>query len=205
MNKLIAISIFSVSLLGCSNQWREMDVEFSSQEVLSMLGEVQTGSSFGGTQMSEVLAMKDEPGTAIYFAEASAANPNGPMGSVHSVISLTNFSFMGMPELIRNMIEETRIFFLDQLTGGGGHRAGLIIGIKKGGEGTFSYNAFVGTGSISDEELSITMQGGSGSIIVRSMDLDGDDLMGIIQLKVWDLSAGESYIGKFSTLAGFSD
>ncbi len=204
MNKLTMLIVFAASLMGCSNQWRDVDSQVTSADVQSMLSEVQTSASLGGGGVSDALAMKDDPSTAIYFAEAELGNGISPMGTVQSVISLKSFAFIGLNDLTRDQIQGTRIFFLDQRQADGSHRSGLIIGIKRMGEGTFNYYGLSGTGSVADQELTVSLQGSGGQIAVRSMDLDGSDLLGVIQLRVWDTSGGgEVYIGKFSTLVGF--
>lgn len=191
-----ALSVFITS--GCSNHWREGDAQISGEEMLQILGEVQTGSSLMGGNVSQVLQLKDDPATAIYFADAP-----GSLGPVASVLSLFNFEFLGQPDLAWDSITQARVFFLDR-PADGGRQTGLIIGIGVGG-GSLSYYGFSGTGSIENGEFVAQLSGGQKNITLRSYDIEGGDLSGTIQLQVYDVDAAgnERYIGKFSTLVGF--
>lgn len=193
------------AITACSNQWRDTDPGVSGEEVLSMLGEVASSSSLGGGTLSQALAMKDDPATAIYFAEAenSGGGTISPMGTVQSILSFYNFAFLGLNDLNRDQIAGARVFFLDQKTADGVHNCGLIVAIKRAGEATFSYYGFTGQGSVNEGEFDVTMNGDSGTaFLLSSFDVDGTDLMQSIQLKMWD-SVG-AYNGKFSILFGFS-
>lgn len=207
MKILISMALIAGGLMGCSNQWRETDPGVSPAQVQSMLSEVSSSAAAtGGGGISQAMAIKDDPATAIYFAEAenTGGDSISPMGTVQSIISLYNFSFLGLNDLTRDQIQGTRIFFLVQKLGDGSFNCGLIIGIKRaGGDGNFSYYGLSGVGSINDGEFAVKMTGDSGEAIqVTSFDVDEGDLLETIQLKVWD-SMG-NYNGKFSTLFGSS-
>lgn len=206
MKKLIAIAVFMAALTaGCSNQWRDTDPGVSGQEVLSMLGEVASSASLGGGALTQALTLKDDPATAIYFAEAenSGSGTISPMGTVQSILSFYNFAFLGLTDLNRDQISGARVFFLDQKAADGTHNCGLIVAVKRAGSGEFSYYGFTGQGAVNDGEFDVTMNGDSGNaFLLSSFDVDGTDLMQTIQLKMWDSNG--AYNGKFSTLFGFS-
>lgn len=206
--QILALSVMSALAMGCSNQWREGDAEVTAEQMLSYLGEVssaQTTSTSGG-DLAGALALKDQEGVRIYFAESSGIN--SPMGPVASVLSLGNFEFMGMPELTWNQIEQTRVFFLDVPTADGGHTSGLIVGIRKAGETALTYAGFTGSGAMNEEDFVVTLQAnGADKMVLRTFDVDGGDLTSVIQMLIWDIdpSGAEYYNGKFSTLIGFGD
>ncbi len=194
---LIFISI-AISLLGCSNQWRDADAEITAQEMLSMLDQAQTSAGASG-DLSQALALRQDPNSAIYFADAP-----GPLGSVASIASLTDWSFLGQAggDLWYGAIQEVRVFFIDAPQADGSRKAGLILAIMKKGESAFTYHGFTGASSMGDEEFeSVLSSGGQQRLILRSMDVAEGDLAPVIQLKAW--LPGDAYIGKFSTLVGF--
>lgn len=212
-------TLFSVSLmigvLGCSTHWREADV--SEQQLEAAINDISANaSSTGGGDTSQVLALKDDPSSIVYYAEAP-----GSMGSVANLIGITDFSFLGSGfDLWYGNITAARVIFVD-LPSTTGRQDGLILGLQSSalgsstqtvtnGDGTtstvagFTYFAFTGTGSINGGEFSAQMQGG-GTVIVRTTDVSDGDLDGVIQLRFYaaDQSGNEVYIGKISTLAGF--
>lgn len=205
MKKLMALGIMMAALnVGCSNQWRTTNPGVSSAEVLSMLNDVTSANAVSGGGVTQALALKDDPSTSIYFAEAenTGGNTISPMGTVQSILSFYNFGFLGLTDLNRNQISGARVFFLDQRQEGGGHNCGLIVAIKKPGEGSFTYYGFTGQGSVNDGEFWTDMTGDGGSFGLSSYDVDGSELLETIQLRMYD--ANGAYNGKFSTLFGFS-
>ena len=204
---ILILCISSWLSVGCSNQWRDADAGVSAEEMLAMLEEVQgtQGQSINGGSLSQALALKDDPATRIYFAESSGIK--SPLGPVASVLSLTNFEFLGAPDLWWGAIEEARIFFMDLPTESGRQNS-LIIGVRKFGETSLSYAGFTGIGSLSEEELVVTLlANGADKVVLRSFDVEEDDLANVIQLLVWDIDGAgmEYYNGKFSTLVGYGD
>jgi len=185
--------------VGCSNQWREADPQISADEMWSMLDEVESaqGASGSSGSISEALQYKSEASTAIYFADAP-----GPLGPVASILSFTDFSFLGISQITSfRQIQAARVFFLDTPTEAGRH-AGLVIGIQQGSD--VQYVGFSGSASFSGSTYTATLNGPSGSVVLRSLDVQSGDLKPVIQLKVYvDTGGGERYIGKISTLVGF--
>jgi hypothetical protein len=93
-------------------------------------------------------------------------------------------------------ITDARVFFFDASP-----NFGLVVGIKRAGA-DFSYYGFSGQGDF-DGDFQAVLTGASGQITVESEDVDGDVLNDVIQLHVYD-SQG-NYIGKFSTLVGYTN
>lgn len=208
MTVAVLFSTLCVMVSGCANQWREVDAEISQEDMEAMLGEVQAGQADPNSSgsLQEVLALKDDPNARIYFAYAdnSDLKNKAPMGPAGSIVSLNSFNFLGIADLTWRMLVEARVFFFD-VPSEGGRQAGLIIGIRRAGEEALKYSALKGTSSIADNELTAELTGASSTLYVRSYDVDGDELLNVIQLQAFEIdSAGtESYIGKFSTLYGF--
>lgn len=204
MKKLMALGILMAGLnVGCSNQWRTTNPGVSSAEVMSMLGEIASTNASQSGSVGAALALKDDPATSVYFAEAENAGPKNisPMGTVQSILSFYNFAFLGLSDLTRDQITGTRVFFLDKIIEGG-HETGLIVAIKRGSDGTFNYYGATGRGTVDSGEFWTEMQGDGGSFGLSSYDVDGSDLLETIQLRMYD--ANGAYNGKFSTLFGFS-
>jgi hypothetical protein len=65
---------------ACSNQYRETG-GVDSERMLAALGEISSSSSATG-DLQTVLAMKDQPGVRIYYAESSSIkSPMGPVST----------------------------------------------------------------------------------------------------------------------------
>jgi len=188
-----------VSVLGCSNQWRDADAEIDSDDMLSMLEEVSEaqGSSSGGGALSEALAFKDDESASIYFGDAPS-----PLGPVASIASIWDFQFLGADSSFSwREVSEARVFFFDRPSSGSSRDNGLVVGIKKQGEESFTYYGFTGTGTLGKDEFVAELDNGSGTqITLRSFDIEDGDLAPVIQLKIY---ASGTYIGKFATLVGF--
>jgi hypothetical protein len=183
---------------ACSNQWREADADITASEMLSMLNEVSAASA--GGDVANAKALSNDPNAAIYFADAPASG-----WTVASVASLIDWTFLGSSGngLWYGGIAEVRVFYIDVPSSP--RQTGLIIGIKKNGESAYTYHGFTGTGSMGSEDYeTVLSQNGQKRLVLRSMDVEDDDLAPVIQLKAFAFdSLGEYYIGKFSTLVGF--
>ncbi len=215
-NQILLVAMCGLMTSACANQWRDGDAGVSAEEVLSMLGEVSSAqaSSATGSDLTGALALKDQAGVRIYFAQSKnqkdAQQRNiDPMGPVASILSLTNFEFLGRPGvswagLTVEGIQEARVFFLDVPNADGTHSAGLIVGMRKAEEQALTYAGFTGSGSMGDSEFTVTFPG---KLVLRTNDVESGDLSGVIQMLVWDLdeNGNEYYNGKFSTLIGFGD
>lgn len=209
LKTLFSVSV-AVSVLGCSTHWREADV--SSAQLQAAIDDISTGAAnVGNGDASQVLALKDDPTSIVYYAEAP-----GSMGSVANLIGITDFSFLNSGlDIWYGNITAARVIFIDLPTASG-RQDGLILGLATTSQTTtaadgtaqmtpgFTYYSFIGSGSIDGGEFTAQMQGG-GTVIVRTVDVSGGDLDGVIQLRFYaaDQSGNEVYIGKISTLAGF--
>lgn len=204
ISKFVSLSVLVFVLFGgagCSNQWRDADAEISASDMLQMLNEAKTSAS-SSTSLSQALSLAQDPNAAIYFADAPS-----PLGTVASIASLVDWSFIGSDgaNLWYGAIESVRIFFIDAPTSTQ-RKTGLVIGIKKKGSQNYSYYGFVGTASMFEEEYETVLSlNGQPKLVLYSTDVGEGDLNPTIQLKAWKIlpNGAEDYIGKFSTLVGF--
>jgi hypothetical protein len=192
---LLILTLLTLTTAGCSNSWREGDSGRTPEEVAAYLDEVQNNSSSGtavsgGSDVTTALQYRNEAN--IYFAEAP-----GALGPVGSILSFIDFGFLGSPNFtVQGMgIKQARVFFLDASP-----NFGLVVGLDKGAG--FEYYGFSGQGSF-DGDFEAVLSGSSGQITVQSDDIDVDILNDVIQLHVYDSQGG--YIGKFSTLVGYTN
>ena len=185
---------------ACSQEWREGDAGLTGDEMLSMLDEANQASSSSSGGVANALAYKDDPNTTIFFADAP-----GPLGEVREVLALDDMDFLGTgQDLWYGNIKFARVFFLDS-PGPSDRQDGIVFGIAQD-DGQYRYYGFSGQGAINGGQFEATMSDASGHrVTVRSWDTDGDDLTGVIQLRVYeyDGSGNEYYIGKITTLVGF--
>lgn len=196
--KFTLAAIALLASVSCSSRWREADSDIDDTVVMTSLAELGDTGAAGAGGLADVLALKDQ-GSSIYYAEAP-----GSLGYVGNVLSLVDFTFLGAPQgTIANQISNARIFFFDLPTTSS-REVGLIVGVKMGSD-TFSYSVWKGTAASNNGKYEATLQGSSSNIVLRSYDIDQDDLTSVIQLRVYVIEADgqESYIGKFSTLIGF--
>lgn len=198
---LIASAFCSVlALASCSRQWMDGNPTHTPAEVTSLLAEVQSAQSQGGS--GDLTAALQNANTAVvYFADAPSDGITIP-----SLLSFGDFSFLGSnaESYVWGNISEARVFFLDQPTDSG-EAVGLVVGINQGSG--YSYYAFSGNGTIDGENFSATLTGGNGSqITVRSNDVNKGALASVVQLSVYQTDSGgnELYLGKFSVLFGYT-
>ncbi len=202
---LILSLIFGGLLLGCSNQVRESDPQLSGEEMMAMLDQLTSGASANGSSagngVAEALTYKDDPKTTIFFADAP-----GPMGPVASVLAVDYLDFIRPGEdLWYGNVTKAQLYFLDSPSTTD-RQNGLVIGIVTGESEQYQYYGLSGQGAIVDGQFVVEMTSPTGArIVLRSFDTDGDDLLSVIQLQVYevDASGNEIYIGKFSTLVGY--
>lgn len=203
--RLMSCLILGFGLSACSNHWRETGSKITAQEVATIVAEIETSQATAGGSgnISEALALKDDPNASVYFADAYPVSKDRPtpVGAVSNILGFFNFEFINRPELGYGSITEARVLFFDAPQCDGCERkASLIIGIKEGGD-TFTYFAWVGTGSIENDNYEAYLEGGTGTpIILKSYDIDAG-LDTVIQLKVYN--SGGGYLGKIATLLGF--
>ncbi len=180
---------------GCSNHVRTSDNALTAADVQTMLQDVEgAGASSGGSgNVADALSYKDREGAIVFVAHAPT-----PKVRVANVVSFRDFGFLGAADpqtLGLNSITDARVIFIDVPS----REYALIIGIKAGSD-TFSYYAFTGSGGIGNGEFTANLSGNT-QITVKSFDIQDGELGGVIQLKLFE---GDSYLGKVSTLTGFS-
>lgn len=200
--RLTFLFLITSFVLGCSNQWREADAQISADQMLGFLNESASASGTGGDMATAQTLSKDES-AAIYFADGGGTSP----WTVASSASLVDWSFLGSSgsSLWYGNISEVRVFFIDTFRATLPNAA-LIVSIKKSGESAFTHYAFTGSRGLGSNDYQAVLSNGSNRLVLRSTDVIDGDLDAVIQLKVFvQTSAGEEYIGKFSTLVGFGE
>jgi hypothetical protein len=200
--RLTVVLSMVIAFAGCSNQWRDADANITAAEMMEMLNSVTSSSNASSGDLSQALALKDDPNAAIYFADAP--DSVGGMGSVASIASLVDWSFLGQDYATLSIwkINEVRVFFIDAPQADGSRKTALILGLKIESSANFTYFGFTGTASLGDNDYSTVLSaGGQVKLILKSLDAEDGDLEPVIQLKAY--SPGDEEIGKFSTLVGF--
>lgn len=188
--------------VACSQEWRQGDAGLTGDEVLAYLAEANspTSASTGSSGIASALAYKDDPNTTIFFADAP-----GPLGKVPEVLALDDMDFLGTgQDLWYGNIKFARIFFLDS-PGPSDRQDGVVFGIAQD-DGQYKYYGFSGQGAIRGGQFEAALRDAAGHrVTLRSWDIDGDDLKGVIQLRVYeyDGSGNEYYVGKITTLVGY--
>ncbi|MGZ6479712.1 MAG: hypothetical protein ACXWQE_10435 [Bdellovibrionales bacterium] len=185
---------------ACSNTYRTSDPQISADQLKQYLSEAQS-NAFSGS--GDISTLANDPNTTIYFADAP-----GPMGTVASVLSFDDISFIGSSTVGSSVanVGAVRVFLLDNPFSTAARQDILIIGVaSKTDPGTFEYKTFSGSGQLDSGQFTMTFTGGDGVYSARSFDLDGDSLAANIQLKIFtpDADGNDVYVGKFPVLAGF--
>ena len=194
------IIVTCLLLAACSQEWREADAGLTGDEMLLFLDEVSVSAS-SNNGVSQALAYKDDPNTTIFYADAP-----GPLGKMPELLALEDLDFLGTgQDLYYGNIRLARIFFLDSPSTTD-RQDGLIFGIALD-DGQYKYYGFSGQGTINTDGLfEAKLTGDNGNrVTIRSWDTEGDELNGVIQLRVYeyDSAGNEYYIGKITTLVGY--
>jgi hypothetical protein len=199
LNQFLTISLIFLSL-GCSNQWREVDVDFDAAE----LDEVFTAASAESTDSvrDQIVAMKEDSATAVYFATGP-----GALGPVVSIASLYSFAFLGSAEADIGYwdIDEVSVILLDRATNSG-HEVGFVFRYKLSGSSSYVTHMFMGSADMSGKKYrAVLTNNGQNVLALESFDVVDGDLAPVIKLKAYDFDAqgNEMDNGQFSTMVGF--
>lgn len=205
--------VLALLLSSCSYQWREADAGVDDQELLSLIEDIgkTSSSKFGSNSVSEFVTMAKDVNTAIYFSEGRSDH-SGTMGPPASILSFEDFFFMGQPEITPLDMSSARAIFLDRIDEVGVRQNALLIDYFIKGQSTPITKVFMGekdAAFINEGEFEVEVSSGDIGLVLRSFDLleDSEDFSGVIQLNVWDFDQNnnENYLGKISTLVGFSN
>lgn len=177
---------------SCSYRYRISDPQLASADVMKYLGDAEQGANLS-IQSANGQDLASDPNTTVFFADAPS-----PLGTINSTLAFDDLNWFGISDSIADVVG-VRVFFLDNSANS--PRNVLIIGIQTVNQSDYVYYSFTGDGSVNGGEFSATMNGNSGTIVVRSFDTDGDQLQSSIQLRVFDTDG--DYVGKFSILAGY--
>ena len=195
----IWLGILSLLVAGCSNHWREANGLLTAQDMQNILSEMDQASAQaqGTGNLSQALALKDDPNVTYFFADAPS-----PIGQIPNIVGFTSYEFLGLDaDFGYANISAARVLFMDTLDT---HQSSLIIGLKTTSD-QFTYYAFTGSSSIAAGEFRAELNGADGNLklILQSYDVSEDQLDAVIQLRVFD--ANGAYLGKIATLVGFSN
>ncbi|MGE4130385.1 MAG: hypothetical protein AB7F86_02035 [Bdellovibrionales bacterium] len=199
----LATLLVSWQLTACSTHWRESGSEVTAADIQSLFADLDTAQAQSNTSgnMSEVLQMKDDGATQVYYAQAPVRKVR-----VVNILSVNSLAFLGLndDEYSVFILPAARVLLLDLPTDSG-HQVGLIVGVKTDSD-QFRYTAFKGTGGISSGKFSAEVDDGNGhKLTLESLDVDKDELDPVIQISVFqhDQNGDGVYIGKFNSLTGF--
>lgn len=198
----------TLSSLACSNQYRYAELGLDGQEVMEIINSVEATATSGGNSsepMDYFFALANDENTSIYFADGP-----GPLGPVVSVLSLSDMTFLGsmFEGLYVDDFESARVALV-LMPVEGGYESALMIDVVLKGDGEPLTRFFMGANlaTVSNGEFSVLMVDSDGvEIVLSSRDVKGDNLKGVVQMKIHGLDANGNYgrLGKFSTLVGFT-
>ncbi len=203
------IIVLSIGLSACSTNWKEGSSGISEEELfedLNSMGSVSTSGTGSGSSLYNTLL--DTEKTKIYFAK-SGSSENGGLGPAHSVLSIGDFSHFssGDEELSAYDLETAKVALIDGVDGDKKRRFVLAVTYQvRDGHSVTSIVADKGF-DFDGDKLQVTFTGANGDYQVETYDVeDGvDELKSLIHLKmIIQTGDGESSVGQFSILEGFS-
>lgn len=196
-------------LAACSRHWREGDPGIAEDQLNQFVNEsLQFGASSGVTQtdVDRFNKIFSDPSTTVYYAESGSS-----MGPAQNVTAMYSWDFLGAQSFTSEMIEKSRVVFLDLPYAERTENA-ILFDITVGGQHIVkiyfndSMSSDVEPTFFDDGEFVSRMSSSDGSqILLRSFDTDVDLLQSVIQLDVytWDSNGTELLTGKVTTLVGF--
>lgn len=213
MKRLGMAFVVAVALLAthsnCANRWREASTGRSPDEVGSYLATITTSDSGTSSEASAILAMVENQGATVYYAEAP-----GEMGPIHAVAPLDFQELSGTTYGI-NALSSIRVFFID-LAADAGNQNALVLQYKLQNENTYSTKIYSNIqnqlpgGYFQDGEFVVRLKDSSGKVIVvRSFDVEAENeqLAPVVQIELSTIDAnGEEALnlGQVSSMEGFS-
>lgn len=205
----ILLTVTAMATLGCSTQWREADDGLDAETVAAGIQNILESSTLTASQgASDFQRLFEDPGTSVYFAfsefgDGSESNPRRtPLGPPWSIVSLTDFSVFGKPDLGALDLVYATVAFIDSPATG---EAALVVDFLEAGSSNYTTKFFTASQApyVDNGELVVVF---GDELVLRSWDLDGDDALApVIQFRVYsfDSAGNEVYIGKFPTLVGY--
>ncbi len=201
--KIILVISALATALGCSRQWKEGSANLSGDEVIEKLQSLATSGAASGDSSSVYNFLIDQSDTNVYIGEGPS-----DMGPAHSIMSFVDYSLFSSQDadLSAFDLENATVVFLDGFDESKTRRFVLALEYSVNGSSR-SFKASDEGFSFSKNKFEAQFTGNNGQkFLLRSYNLrDGEEDFGsFIQLKVFVLDGnGETYIGKFSTLAGY--
>ena len=195
----LAVSLITMfAVLGCSNQWRNIDVSFSRAGVVQGLDEeAQYASSWtsGGYADSAFWYLVDS-GAPLYYSESSEY-----FGTVPGVLSFTDLTWLDPSLYTVHELTSVKVYLLFD-SASGPSTAALMVSYSSPMYSTpmFRFLAAQGSPRVEGGKLILDLMSDDGmSIQLQSRDIKGSDLKSVMQFQVYQAD-GSTLIGKFSTL-----
>lgn len=189
--------------LACSTQWRDADDQLVAEDVVFEVNNMMSDTQLAGKSDSSYFAELFESETSsIYFGMSHMGEGFTPLGPPWSLLSLTDFTVLGAPDIGALDLEVVRIAFVDDLPTG---RAALAIGYSTLGSTNFKTQFFSASSTpfMEDEELVIVF---GDKLVLKTWDVDeSEELLPVVQFRVYSINSQgqEVFIGKISTLVGY--
>lgn len=202
--KLILLALVATTA-ACANRYRDASTGRSGDEVGQLLSQLQSSSQGGSGNLQQVINMIEQPGTAVYFAEAP-----GAMGPIHAVLPI-DLSYLISPQVGAQPVSELRAWFIDQIDGDF-HRNALVIQyVTSQGSGFEVFMDDAGAPGFIDEDgvFEVALRGSNNQLVLlTSFDADGElnELNDVIQLELSQLDQLGNVVGnagQISSMEGF--
>ncbi len=204
--KIILLAPLLMLSMACSQQWREADDGFASDEVAGSIDQMVAEASTASVDSASVFKkLYENPNSAIYFAVSDIKGITN-LGMPWNLLTVQDLSIFGSPGLDVYKLDAVKIALIDDPENG---QAALAVSLIAAGEKAEGSNTkFFATSldrqpEVNDGELSFYFSEG---LIARTRDIADDaELNGVIQLKLFvaDANGNEAYLGKITTLVGY--
>lgn len=216
MKKLWVYLTLLLAVSGCSTQYREATPQITSEELFSLIAEIQNEVSDPQVRALNVDELSKGNASTIFHARDSAGRP---AVSVLSMADMGVFEsgLVGVPSsaIGLSMVD---VVFIDSVDANGARNFSLLMKWEEldinGQSSSFAYggSGLPDSAFFSDDKFEVAMVGANGeTIILRTSDLSekyDEELASAIKLTVYviDAATGEEfYAGQISTMAGFGN
>lgn len=201
MRNLVLSLVTMFVVLGCSNQWRNIDVSFSRAEVVNSLNEQsQYASSYTSGGYADYLfwQLVDSYSSTLYYAESS--DYMGPVSSVLSFVDVSWLDPSGSTYSIYDL-SDVKIYLLFDSASAPTTAALMVSYTSAYASGPmFRFLMAQAPPTIEGGKLTVNLMSDDGvSLQLQSRDVKNSDLNSVMQFQAFS-SDGTTVLGKFSTL-----
>lgn len=201
MRKLAFSLAIMFGVIGCSDQWRNIDVTFHREEITQSLNEqAQYASSWtsGGYADYAFWGLVDSYSSVLYYSESSDY-----FGPVHSVLSFTDLTWLDPSASIYSVydISDTKIYLLFDSASEPSTAALMVSYTSPAASGPmFRFLMAQSAPRIDGGKLIVDLVTDDGmSIQLQSRDVKNSELKSVMQFQAFS-GDGSTLLGKFSTL-----